>query len=93
MIKKICVVIGSRANYSSIKSLMSELKTDKHFELQIILTTSSVLNRYGNVSTLIKNDGFKVNEEIYNLIEGENTLTMAKSTGLAVVEIANTFQR
>lgn len=72
---------------------MSELKTDKHFELQIILTTSSVLNRYGNVSTLIKNDGFKVNEEIYNLIEGENTLTMAKSTGLAVVEIANTFQR
>ncbi len=93
MIKKICVVIGSRANYSSIKSVMSELKTDNDFELQIILTTSSVLNRYGNVATLIKNDGFKVNEEIYNLIEGENTLTMAKSTGLAIVEIANTFQR
>ncbi len=93
MIKKICVIIGSRANYSSIKSVMSELKTDKDFELQIILTTSSVLNRYGNVSTLIKKDGFRVNEEIYNLIEGENTLTMAKSTGLAVIEIANTFQR
>ncbi len=93
MIKKICVIIGSRANYSSIKSVMSELETDKDFELQIILTTSSVLNRYGNVSTLIKKDGFRVNEEIYNLIEGENTLTMAKSTGLAVIEIANTFQR
>ena len=30
-IKRICVVIGSRANYSSIKSLLIELKKDNFF--------------------------------------------------------------
>lgn len=93
MLKKICIVLGSRANYSSIKSVMQCLKNDSNFKLQIILTTSSVLERYGNVSKLVTKDGFSIDQKIYNLIEGENPQTMAKSTGLALIELSSAFDK
>ena len=57
--KKICIVIGSRANYSSIKSVMKSVNKSKKLDLQIILTASSLLDKYGDVSKLILKDGFK----------------------------------
>lgn len=93
MLKKICFVIGSRANYSSIKSVMTAVKSDKKLSFQLVLSTSSVLQRYGDVSALIKNDGFSIDEKVFNLIEGETPLTMAKSTGLCLIELSSVFSR
>ena len=93
MLRRICFVIGSRANYSSIKSVMSAVKIDKKLTFQLILSTSSVLQRYGNVSNVIEKDGFKVDEKVFNLIEGETPLTMAKSTGLCLIELSSIFSR
>ena len=91
--KKICIVIGSRANYSSIKSVLLNIKKNKNLKLQLVLNTSSLLYKYGNVSKLIEDDGFRIDEKIYNLVEGETPLTMAKSTGLALIELSSTFER
>ena len=93
MLRRICFVIGSRANYSSIKSVMSAVKADRKLTFQLILSTSSVLQRYGDVSNVIDKDGFKVDEKIFNLIEGETPLTMAKSTGLCLIELSSIFSR
>ena len=93
MLKKICVILGSRANYSSIKAVMSEIQKDTFFDLQLILTTSSILSRYGDITDIVKNDGFKINEKIFTLIEGETPSTMAKSTGLGLIEISSCFSR
>tara|TARA_X000000950_G_scaffold214835_1_gene258514 strand:+ start:39102 stop:40256 length:1155 start_codon:yes stop_codon:yes gene_type:complete len=93
MLRRICFVIGSRANYSSIKSVMTAVKIDRKLTFQLILSTSSVLQRYGDVSDVIEKDGFKVNEKIFNLIEGETPLTMAKSTGLCLIELSSIFSR
>ena len=93
MLKKICFVIGSRANYSSIKSVMTAVKSDKKLSFQLVLSTSSVLQRYGDVSTLIKKDGFSIDDKVFNLIEGETPLTMAKSTGLCLIELSSVFSR
>jgi len=84
--KRICIFIGSRANYSSIKSVMTAVKEDEDLELQLILGASAVLERFGNISKLIEQDGFKPDFIFYNNIEGENPVTMAKSTGLGIIE-------
>ncbi len=91
--KKICIVLGSRANYSSIKSLMTEIDLDKSFKLQLVLFNSSLLDKYGEVSDLIEKDGFEVDYKIFNLLEGETPLTMAKSTGLALIELPTCFEK
>tara|TARA_B100000963_G_scaffold361112_1_gene394907 strand:- start:6339 stop:7430 length:1092 start_codon:yes stop_codon:yes gene_type:complete len=72
---------------------MFEIQKDSIFDLQLILTTSSILSRYGDISEMIKNDGFQVNEKIFTLIEGETPSTMAKSTGLGLIEISSCFSR
>tara|TARA_B110001450_G_scaffold239118_1_gene246689 strand:- start:4281 stop:5441 length:1161 start_codon:yes stop_codon:yes gene_type:complete len=89
--RKVCVVINNRANYARIKSALSAMKKNKKIELQIVLGSSAILNRYGSVSNIIKSDGFKINHIVYTLVEGENLLTMAKSTGLSIVEYSTVF--
>jgi UDP-hydrolysing UDP-N-acetyl-D-glucosamine 2-epimerase len=91
--KKICIVIGSRANYSSIKSAMRAIKDHAELKLQVVVFASALLNRYGSVVNLIEDDGFSVDSKIYNLLEGENPLTMAKSTGLGLIELPTVFDQ
>ena len=87
-VKKICVFVGSRANYSSIKSVMQAIKDDSNLELQVVTGASAILERFGNVDQLIRDDGFIPNYTFHNLVEGENPVTMAKSTGLGLIEMS-----
>jgi len=91
MVKKICVFIGSRANYSSIRSAMRAIKEHEKLELQIVLGASAVLDKYGSVIGLIKNDGFRITRRSYMSVEGETPETMAKSTGLGLMDMATIF--
>lgn len=91
--KKICTVIGSRANYSSIKSAMRAIQRHPDLELQIVAAASALLDRYGQVVNLIEKDGFEINERLHILIEGETPATMAKSTGIGLIELPSAFER
>lgn len=90
--RKICVVVGSRANYSSIKSAMEAIKAHPRLDLHLILGASALLDRYGCVADQIKKDGFESVAEVFMLIEGENPTTMAKSTGVGLVELPSVFE-
>jgi UDP-hydrolysing UDP-N-acetyl-D-glucosamine 2-epimerase len=89
--RKICVVIGSRANYSSIKSAMRAIAAHPKLELQVVVGASALLDRYGAVVSLIEKDGFKPAARVHMLIEGETPATMAKSTGLGLLELPTVF--
>ena len=91
--RKVCVVINNRANYARIKSALLAIKKNDKLELQIVLGSSAILNRYGAVYNIIKRDGFKINHIVYTLVEGENLLTMSKSTGLSVIEFSTAFDQ
>jgi UDP-hydrolysing UDP-N-acetyl-D-glucosamine 2-epimerase len=84
--RKICVFVGSRANYSSIKSVMQAVQKHPDLELQVITGASAVLDRYGKVEDILAMDGFPANYRFYSIVEGENPVTMAKSTGLGLMD-------
>ena len=90
--KKICVVVNSRANYARIKSLLSAIKESKKLELQLILGASSLMDRFGSIYKTISKDGFKISQKVFSIVEGDNLTTMAKSTGLAIIELSNIFE-
>jgi UDP-hydrolysing UDP-N-acetyl-D-glucosamine 2-epimerase len=92
-VKKVCVVVGSRANYSSIKSAMRAVDEHRDLELQLVVGASALLDRYGSVADLIERDGFEASERVFMLIEGETPSTMAKSTGLGLLELPTAFER
>ncbi len=89
--RKICVVVGSRANYSSIKSVMRAVADHPGLELQLVVAASALLDRYGAVVDVIQADGFTPNARVNMIIEGETPLTMAKSTGLGLIELPTIF--
>jgi len=92
-VKRICVVIGSRANYSSIKSALRAVDQHPELELQLVIGASALLDRYGSVVDLIEADGFRADARVHMLIEGETPVTMAMSTGVGMIELPQIFSR
>jgi UDP-hydrolysing UDP-N-acetyl-D-glucosamine 2-epimerase len=91
--KKICVVVGSRANYSSIKTAMRAIDEHPALDLQLVVGASALLDRYGTAADVIERDGFRIDERVFMLIEGETPGTMARSTGLGMLELPTVFDR
>ncbi|GAB4315052.1 MAG: UDP-N-acetylglucosamine 2-epimerase [Promethearchaeota archaeon] len=91
--KKVCVFLGSRANYSSLKSIMTEVIRSEALELVLFVGASALLDKYGEVVDLVEADGFRVDEKVYMLVEGENLVTMAKSAGLGLLEFPRLFDK
>jgi UDP-hydrolysing UDP-N-acetyl-D-glucosamine 2-epimerase len=91
--RKVCIVVASRANYGRIKTVMQAVKDHPGLELQLIVGASALLYRYGKVIDIIERDGFTPDAQVYFVLEGENPTTMAKSTGLAIIELATIFER
>ena len=89
--RKVCVVIGSRANYSSIKSVMRAITRHPDLHLQLIVGASAVLDRFGSVVEVIEQDGFVPDARVNMIIEGETPATMAKSTGLGLLELPTLY--
>jgi len=90
--RKICVIVNSRANYGRIRSVLRAVCEHTELELQLIVGASALLYRFGNVKNLIGQDGFEPDATVYSIVEGENPTTMAKSTGLAIMELATLFE-
>ena len=91
--RKVCVVLSARPSYSRIKSALEAINNHKDLELQLVLTASSLLDKYGEVIKNVQADNYKVSAEVFTLIEGETLLTSAKTTGLGIIEIANVFNQ
>lgn len=87
--RKVCVVITARPSYSRIKTAMLAIKEHPGLELQIVLAGSALLDRYGSIEYTIEKDGFEVNEKVYMVLEGENPMAMAKTTGIGLLELSN----
>lgn len=90
--RRICVVVASRANYGRIKSALTAIRDHPDLELQLVVGASALLTRYGPAINVIRADGFEPAAAPYFVVEGENPTTMAKSTGLGIVELSSVFE-
>jgi UDP-hydrolysing UDP-N-acetyl-D-glucosamine 2-epimerase len=89
--RKICVVVTARPSYARIKTALEAIVDSPQLELQLVLASSMLLDRYGDAARFVRQDHFEVAAQIYNAVEGENPITSAKSTGLALLELATVF--
>jgi UDP-hydrolysing UDP-N-acetyl-D-glucosamine 2-epimerase len=89
--RKICVVVTARPSYSRIRTALRAIEQHPGLELQLVVAASALLDRYGNAIQAIERDGFPIAARVYMVVEGENLVTSAKSTGLGLVELATVF--
>lgn len=81
-----------RASYAKIKPILKAISKHPDLELQVVLAASALLERFGNLEAIVRKDGYNIDGKIYMVLEGENLVTSAKSTGIGVVEFATMFQ-
>ena len=91
MKRKICVVITARPSYSRIKSALQAIMEHPDLELQLVLAASTLLDRYGSTIRQIEKDGFPIAAKVFMVLEGENLVTSAKTTGLGLMELSTVF--
>jgi len=71
---------------------MRAIQAHAGLELQVVAGASAVLDRYGAVVDQLEKEGFTPAARVYMLIEGETPTTMARSTGLGLLELPSVFE-
>jgi UDP-hydrolysing UDP-N-acetyl-D-glucosamine 2-epimerase len=91
--KKICVIVASRANLARITTVLEAVRDHPALELQVIAAASALLERFGSAVNVLEAAGFTPDAKIRFIIEGQTPTTMAKSTGLGLLELPTAFER
>lgn len=90
--KRVCVVVTNRANYARIYSALAAIREHPKLELQLVVGASALLHRFGSAIDIIRSDGFDPVAVVHSVIEGGNPVTMAKTTGLTIIELSTVFE-
>lgn len=90
MIKKICVVTGTRAEYGLLYWLMKEIQINQDLELQIIATGMHLSPEFGLTYKEIEKD-FTITKKIEMLLSSDTAVGISKSMGLAQISFSEAY--
>ena len=89
MKRKICVVTGTRAEYSLLYWIMKGIQEADDLELQIIVTGMHLSPEFGLTYKEIEKDGFKIDKKVEMILSADTASAIAKSTGLGMIGFAD----
>jgi GDP/UDP-N,N'-diacetylbacillosamine 2-epimerase (hydrolysing) len=90
--RKICVVTGTRAEYGLFYPILKKIQESKNLQLQLIATTAHLSSEFGLTYKQIEEEFF-LDDKINNLFSLETKSSVAKSTGLATMLLADSFEK
>ncbi len=89
--RRVCVVVTARPSYSRIKTVLQAVQSHPTLELQLVVAASALLDRYGTAVNHIEEDGFDIRARVHMVLEGGSPVSMAKTTGIGMLELATVF--
>ena len=69
MLRKVCVISGSRADYGLLRLVLQEIKNNPELDLQIIATGMHLSETYGWTYQEIEEDGYVINQKVSKIKE------------------------
>jgi len=90
--RNICVVTGTRAEYGLLSSPMETIREHNELTLSVIATGMHLSPQYGNTYKEIEKGGFEIDHKVDMLIDADTGLSMAKSTGIGMMGMAEAFR-
>lgn len=84
--RKILTFVVDRANYGRLKPVLLALKKKTTIESKIVASGSMILRRFKSPIDIMVEDGLKPDYQLEMEVEGSSRKSMAKSTGLGVIE-------
>lgn len=93
MMKKICVVTTTRAEYGLLHPLILRLRSCSEWETQVVVTGTHLEPEFGNTYQEIEKDGIPIFEKIPILEPGDDALAVSGTMARALEGFARYFQR
>jgi UDP-N-acetylglucosamine 2-epimerase (non-hydrolysing)/GDP/UDP-N,N'-diacetylbacillosamine 2-epimerase (hydrolysing) len=93
IMRKICFITGTRAEYGIMTPLMREIANSPEAKLQIVATNMHLSPQHGMTVNEIEADGFTVDSKIDSLLSGDSPAATVKTMGLTQIGLADTFAR
>ncbi|EQB87121.1 GDP/UDP-N,N'-diacetylbacillosamine 2-epimerase (hydrolyzing) [Clostridium punense] len=91
--KKICVITGTRAEYSLLKPIIDKINNEDELKVQIIATGMHLSPEFGLTYKEIESDGYEISEKIEILLSSDTTVGISKSMGLAMISFSECYAR
>lgn len=89
MVKKICVVTGTRAEYGLLRWLINGIQNSNKLELQLVVTGMHLSPEFGLTIKSILDDGYKITKKVEILLSSDTPVGISKSIGLGVIGFAD----
>ena len=93
MMRKICVVTGTRAEYGLLQHVMKRILDTHDLQLQIVVTGMHLSPEFGLTFKEIERDGFCIDEKIEMLVSSDTPVGIAKSMGVGIVGFADALNK
>jgi len=92
MRRKICVVTTSRAEYGLLYWLMRSIKSDDDVDLQLVVSGSHLMSKFGDTYKQIINDGFEINVKIELKLSDDTDLGISHAMAGALDGFSNAYE-
>lgn len=89
---KICVATGTRAEYGLLKPLMTAIKNEPDWQLQILVTGAHLSPEFGLTYAEIEKDGFGIDRKVEMLLSSDTASSIVKSMGLGMIGFSDALQ-
>ena len=93
LVKKICVVSGTRAEYGLLRWVMEGIRESEQLELQVIATGMHLSPEFGLTYREIEQDGFHIDRKVEILLSADTPSSISKSMGLAMIGFADALEQ
>ena len=93
LVKKICVVSGTRAEYGLLRWVMEGIRESEQLELQVIATGMHLSPEFGLTYREIEQDGFHIDRKVEMLLSADTPSSISKSMGLAMIGFADALEQ
>lgn len=91
--RKICVITGSRSEYSLLYYLIKAINNHKSLKLSLIVTGSHLSAEYGNTYKEIEKDGFKIDAKVKILTKSDNFYSVSKATADGLIGLSKVYSK
>lgn len=89
---KVASIVTTRSQYARVKSVYRVLEDDSEIVFRLIVSGGGLVHRFGELTETIKAAGISIEKEIHTLLEGDEPVTQAKTTGMGLIEFSTALQ-
>ena len=91
--RTICVITGSRSEYSLLYYLIKAINNHKSLKLSLIVTGSHLSAEFGNTYKEIEKDGFKIDAKVKILNKSDNFFSVSKATAAGLIGFSKVYSK